>query len=162
MRKIGLIVLGIAMCGASSARAQGTAADEKKIIANEHMISESVMKKDLKMFHMMVDTQGVGVDGGGVTKVSDMDKMFQQMNITASKVDQEKVMWITPDVAVLTYRWTGKGTAAGQAMPGASYSSTVYAKQKNGDWIAKFHQESLIAPAPPAAAEARPAAPAKK
>jgi hypothetical protein len=46
-------------------------------------------------------------------------------------------------------------------MPSPTYASTVYVKQKNGDWLARFHQESMAYPAPPAAA--RPAAaPAKK
>ena len=151
MRHIGLIAIGVALC-ASAAWAQGTAADEKKIIANEKMINESFMKKDAKMFHMMVDPQGVGLDGGGTTKVADIDKMMQQSNITDFKIDMEKVMWISPDVAVLTYRWTGHGTMNGQPFPNTSYVSTVYAKQKNGDWLAKFHQESMAFPVPPAAA----------
>jgi ketosteroid isomerase-like protein len=156
MRHIGLIALGVALC-ASAAWAQGTAADEKKIIANERMINDSFTKKNMKMFHMMVDPKGVGVDGGGTTMVADMDKMMQQMTITDSKIDQEKVMWITPDVAVLTYRWTGHGMMNGQPLMSPTYASTVYAKQKNGDWLAKFHQESMASPAPPAAA-AKPAA----
>ena len=155
MRRTGA-VLTAALMVASVAWAQGNAADEKKIIANEKMINESFMKKDAKMFHMMVDPQGVGLDGGGATKVADMDKMMQQANITDFKIDMEKVMWISPDVAVLTYRWTGHGTMNGQPFPNTSYVSTVYAKQKNGDWLAKFHQESMAFPAPPAAA-AKPA-----
>jgi ketosteroid isomerase-like protein len=161
MRKIGLILLGVAMC-ASPAWAQGNAADEKKIIANEKMINESFMKKDAKMFHMMVDPQGVGVDGGGTTKVADMDQMMQQTKITDFKIDMEKVMWISPDVAVLTYRWTGHGTMNGQPFPPTSWVSTVYAKQKNGDWLAKFHQESMAFPAPPPATVKPAAAPPKK
>ena len=66
MRHIGLIALGVALC-ASAAWAQGAAADEKKIIANERMINDSFTKKNTKMFHMMVEPKGVGVDGGGTT-----------------------------------------------------------------------------------------------
>jgi ketosteroid isomerase-like protein len=144
------MIAGVLLC-AASAWAQGNAVAEKQLIANERMITEAVNKKDLKMFHMMVDPSGIGVDGLGFTRVSDMDKMFQQMNITESRIDQERVTWLSPDVAVVAYRWTGKGTFQGMPVPSPTYASTIYVKQKNGDWIAKFHQESMAMPAPPAA-----------
>jgi hypothetical protein len=129
------MIAGVLFC-ATTGWAQNDAAAEKQLIANERMISEAVNKKDLKMFHAMVDPAGIGVDAVGFTRVSDMDKMFQQMNITESKIDQERVIWLSPEIAVVAYRWTGKGTFQGMPVPSPTYASTIYAKQPNGQWIA--------------------------
>ena len=154
MKRIVVIASAVLAC-ASGAWAQGNAVAEQQIMATEQKVNDAVAKKDLKTFHMMVDTNGFGVDMMGVTKVADMDKMIQGGTITEQKLDQMKVIWISPDVAVLTYRWTGKGTFGGQPAPSPTYASTVYSKDKNGQWIARFHQESMAAPAPPAAAPAK-------
>ena len=54
------------------------------------------------------------------------------MNITESRIDQERVIWLSPDVAVVAYRWTGKGTYQRVPVPSPTYASTIYAKQRNG------------------------------
>ena len=149
MKRTVAMIAGVLLC-ATVAWAQNNEATERQLITNERMINEAVNKKDLKMFHAMVDPTGIGVDAVGFTKVSDMDKMFQQMNITESRIDQERVIWLSPDVAVVAYRWTGKGTFQGMPVPSPTYASTIYAKQKNGQWLAKFHQESMAIPTPPA------------
>jgi ketosteroid isomerase-like protein len=154
MKRIVVMALAVLACS-SAAWAQSNAAAEQRIMANEQKINDAVAKKDLKTFHAMVDPNGWGVDMMGLTKVADMDKMIQGGTITEQKLDQMKVMWISPTVAVLTYRWTGKGTFGGQPAPSPTYASTVYSKDNNGEWIARFHQESMAAP--PAAA-----APSKK
>ena len=156
MKRTVTMIAGALLC-ATAAWAQGNEATEKQLIANERMISEAVNKKDLKMFHAMVDSAGIGVDALGFTRVADMDKMFQQMNITESRIDQERVIWLSPDVAVVAYRWTGKGTYQGMPVPSPTYGSTIYAKQKNGQWLARFHQESMAMPATPPAAARTPA-----
>ena len=142
MKRTVTILAGV-LLGATVAWAQNNEAAEKLLIANERMINEAVNKKDLKTFHAMVDPAGIGLDAVGFTRVSDMDKMFQQMRITESRIDQERVIWLSPDVAVVAYRWTGKGTYQGTPVPSPTYASTIYAKQRNGQWLARFHQESM-------------------
>ena len=63
------MIAGVLLC-ATAAWAQGNEATEKQLIANERMISEAVNKKDLKMFHAMVDSAGIGVDALGFTRVA--------------------------------------------------------------------------------------------
>ena len=148
MKRTVAMMAGVLLC-ATVAWAQNNDAAEKQLIANERMITEAVNRKDLKTFHAMVDPAGIGVDAVGFTRVSDMDKMFQQMNITESRIDQERVIWLSPDVAVVAYRWTGRGTYQGMPVPSPTYGSTIYAKQRNGQWLAKFHQESMALQTPP-------------
>ena len=142
MKRTVAMIAGVLLC-ATMAWAQNNEAVEKQLIANERTINEAVNKKDLKTFHAMVDPGGFGLDAVGFTRVSDMDKMFQQMRITESRIDQERVIWLSPDVAVVAYRWTGKGTYQGMPVPSPTYASTIYAKQRNGQWLARFHQESM-------------------
>ena len=142
MKRTVAMMAGVLLC-ATVAWSQSNEAAEKQLIANERRINEAVNRKDLRTFHAMVDPAGIGVDGVGFTRVSDMDKMFQLMNITESRIDQERVIWLSPDVAVVAYRWTGKGTYQRMPVPSPTYASTIYAKQRNGQWLAKFHQESM-------------------
>ena len=51
--------------------------------------------------------------------------------------------------AVITYRFTGKGSMMGQAMPSPVLASTTYGN-RGGKWVAVFHQETIPTPAPPA------------
>ena len=46
---------------------------------------------------------------------------------------------------VLTYKWTGTGTYQGQPIPSPTWCSTVRSN-KNGKWLAVFHQETLVMP----------------
>jgi len=58
-----------------------------------------------------------------------------------------QVYWVDDKTAVLTYSWMGSGTYKGEAIPATTYSSTVWT-ERNGKWLAVFHQESAAAPPP--------------
>ncbi len=45
---------------------------------------------------------------------------------------------------------TGKGTWQGQTVPSPTYASTTWVKQRDGKWLAKFHQESIAMSPKPA------------
>lgn len=57
--------------------------------------------------------------------------------------------WINDITVVHMYRQTFAGTCKGEPAT-ANWSSTVWTN-KGGKWVAAFHQESEILPAPPAA-----------
>jgi hypothetical protein len=75
------------------------------------------------------------------------------MKVTSHHMMDAKVLWIDDKSAVVTYTWMGQGTYMDRPMPPQTFASTVWT-QRNGKWVAVFHQESIAA--------IRPAAPAKK
>jgi hypothetical protein len=53
-----------------------------------------------------------------------------------------QVYWAADNVATLTYRWTGKATMGGQAVPSPTWASTTWVNS-SGKCQAVFHQETL-------------------
>jgi len=139
-------------CAASAfAQAPSKAATEKTLIANENKVSDAVAKHDLKTFNDLVAADGVSADGGGFMKVADFTKAFDQVKVSTWHIMNPQVVWINDKTAVVTYTWMGKGTFMNQPMPETVYASTVWT-ERNGKWVAVFHQETAAAP-PPAPAK---------
>ena len=129
--------------------AQASSALDKAIIANENKINDAVAKGDKAAFTAMVVPDAWSLDGNGTMKVSEFAAMLDQMKVKTWKITDEKVLWVDPNTAVITYKWTGSGTFQGQPVPGVTYASTIWTK-KGDKWLAVFHQESEAAkPAPP-------------
>src|SRR5262249_59524098 len=130
----------------------------KQIVATERAINDAVAKGDMKTFHANLAPDAVGVDVSGITKVNtpDFDKGMQATKIQSWNIDGSQFYWVNDNTVVHMYRWTGKGTFAGQAIPSPVWTSTVWTN-KGGKWTAVFHQET-VAMAPPSPAST----PAKK
>lgn len=133
----------VSVAGQVAARA----AIEKQLIANERAINSAFAKNDVKAFHQYADPQGFGIDMTGIASVAEMDKMMPLLKIASWSIDNERVLWVDANTAVLMYRWTGKGTYGGQPIPSPTWASTVWTN-RNGKWTALFHQETMaMAPA---------------
>jgi ketosteroid isomerase-like protein len=133
---------------------QAPSALDKALIANEHKINEAVAKGDKAGFTALVTPDAWSMDAMGPMKVSEFANMFDQLKVKTWKITDEKVAWVDPNTAIVTYKWTGSGTFQGQPVPSPTYASTVWTK-KGDKWLAVFHQESE-------AAKAAPKPPAKK
>jgi ketosteroid isomerase-like protein len=134
------------------ARAQNMAAVEKQLIANERAVNEAFAKGDVKAFRSMVTADGFSIDPLGMMTVADYEKMFAGVKIAKWNIENPRVTWLTADVALVTYRWTGSGTVQGQPVMSPAWASTVWVKQADGRWLGKFHQETaaMMPPAPAA------------
>jgi hypothetical protein len=140
------LVLG---CAAPAfAQAASKAVTEKALIANENKVSEAVAKHDLKTFNDLVAADGLSADMGGFMKVAEFTKTFDQVKISAWHIMDTKIMWIDDKSAIVTYTWMGKGTYMNQPLPETAYASTVWT-ERNGKWVAVFHQETGAAPSAP-------------
>ncbi|OFW11779.1 MAG: hypothetical protein A3H96_27000 [Acidobacteria bacterium RIFCSPLOWO2_02_FULL_67_36] len=140
----------LALACSGTAFAQGTSkmmATEKALIANEHKMLDAVAKRDTAAFSSLVAPDAWSADQSGFMKVSDFTKAMDQLMIAEQHIVDPKVSWIDDKSAIVTYTWTGKGTWMKQPLPEKVYVSTVWT-EKNGKWIAVYHQESAAA-APP-------------
>ena len=117
---------------------------DKGLIANEKKMNEAFAKGDKAAFAALVSPTSVSADGNGFMKGSDMLAMFEQLKITSWAINDEKVTWVDPNTAIVSYKWTGAGTFMGQPIPAVTYASTVWTK-KGDKWVAVYHQESEAA-----------------
>lgn len=137
-------------CGAAVlAQAGSKAAIEKTLIANENKIMDAVAKHDVKTFTDLVAADGVSADQTGFMKVADFVKSMDQMKIASQHMMDAQVSWADDKTAIVRYTWMGSGTYQGQPVPSATYASTIWT-ERNGKWVAVFHQETPMAPPAPA------------
>lgn len=149
MIKLRLAVLGIALAGSAGAQTANHAAAEKQILANETAVNAAFEKHDTATIQKYILAEAVQVDPSGPGSVADFLKMLPEMKIEPGwKIELSKVLWIDDSTAVHMYKWTGKATMTGQALPSPTWSSTVWV-MRNGQWRAAFHQESTAMAAPP-------------
>ena len=126
------------------------AAVEKTVAANEQKISDAFMKKDIATLKTLIADDAFGVDMMmGTTSIGEMYKQLPTMDMKMSEqqMTDYKYIWVNPTTVVVTYKWTGKGTMMGQAVPSPTYNSTVYTK-RGANWMAVFHQETVGVAAP--------------
>ena len=144
-----LLVLGCTV--GIVAQAGSKAAVEKTLIANENKVSEAVAKHDVKTFSDLVAIDGEAADQNGFMKVSEFLKSIDQLKVTSWHIMDTQVSWVDDKTAIVRYTWMGAGTYMGQPFPSTVYASTVWT-ERNGKWVAMFHQETPMAP-PPAPAK---------
>jgi hypothetical protein len=141
-----VVALWVSVGARASTGAQGAmdkAGAEKALMANEQKVNEAFQKRDTAAFRSLVAADGISVDSGGITMgLADIEKMMASMTVTEFQISDMKVHWLDTNTAVVVYKWTGKGTAMGQAIPSPTYASTVWVNS-GGKWMAHFHQESI-------------------
>lgn len=117
---------------------------DKTLIANERKVLDAIAKSDKAAFQAMVTPTAQSADGGGFNKVSEFIAMLDQVKLASWTMSEEKVTWVDPTTAIVTYKLTSTGTFQGRPMPPVVYSSSVWTK-KGDKWLAVFHHESEAA-----------------
>jgi ketosteroid isomerase-like protein len=145
-----LILAVVALVPSLAAAQSDTAANTKQIEAMERGLNAAIQKGDLNAFKANIAEDAVSMDGNGPMPIAEFLKMFSQFKVASFSIDQAKVTFLNDTAAVITYRWTGKGTMMGQAIPSPTWASTTWLKRA-GKWVAVFHQETIATPPPPPA-----------
>jgi hypothetical protein len=143
-----VIALALGASASAFAQAGSKAAIEKTLIANENRINEAVAKHDVKTFNELVANDAVSVDGNGLVKVADFVKSMDQVKVGSWHIMDTQVQWVNDKTAIVTYTWMGSGSFKGEPFPPMTYSSSVWT-DRNGKWVAVYHQESAPTPPPP-------------
>ena len=159
MRTITTLLLAAAVCsafletGATLEARQNAPADraavEKALIANEQKVSDAIAKGDVKTVQSLIAADGGAMSPEGYMATPEFLKFVAsgQLKLSDYKLSDFRFVWADPNNTVLTYTWTGKGTAMGQPVPPMMYASTVWTK-RGGTWLALFHHEAVAMPPP--------------
>jgi hypothetical protein len=126
-------------------QAGSKAAIEKTLIDNENKINEAVAKHDVKTFNDLVASDALSADAMGFVKVAEFVKSINDVKIGSWHIMDTQVHWVNDKSAVVTYTWMGNGTFKGEPVPATTYSATVWT-ERNGKWVAVYHQETAAAP----------------
>ena len=122
----------------------GVAADkalEDKIVTLEKQGWESIKKKDWNGLGSLMAEDFVEVGDMGIRGKSEaIQDLKSNFVLTDYTMEDAKVLELSKDAALVTYRLVQKGSYQGQALPPKTNCSATYAR-RGGKWLnTSFHQ----------------------
>jgi hypothetical protein len=135
---IGVVPISLSQTKASSS--DKPASKETAVIDLEKSAWEAYKNKQADGFKKLMAKDYIGAYAEGIkdvdTEVADMEKgELRQYSFADMKVG-----FPSADVAVMTYKVTMEGTAAGQDVSGTYNAGSVWVK-RGGTWLGVFHTE---------------------
>jgi hypothetical protein len=122
---------------------------EAEAIAKEKQVWDTIEKKDYNAFADMLDEQALSVFNEAVEDKAATVKGLNGFVPTNVVLSDWKFLRIDKDAAVLVYKADYKATVNGQPIPPQTvYASTAWVN-RNGKWLAIYHQDSEILKTPP-------------
>jgi hypothetical protein len=130
--------------GPAGQSAKGTTAEEDKLISLEKRDWEAAKKKDWKAFDRLLSPDFVWVDDSGVIAGrADFVKYFANLDLTDYAMENVKVTLFNPDVALVTYKVTEKGSFQGEQLPSKPYFVGSGYLKRGGEWVNIYTQTTL-------------------
>lgn len=128
-----------------------TAISEADVIAKEKAVWDAIKNKDYDTFgDMLADNQVEVLEDGLRDKTGSIAgvKDFEPQEVTFS---DWKYLPINKDLVLLVYSVNFKGKFKGEEFPATSARASSAWANRNGEWLAVYHQESPVSskPAPP-------------
>ena len=140
-----ILAAGVALV---TAQRKEPSANDKRVIELERSVLTAFVKGDAAGFKQHIASDAFGIDAmAGVVRPADWEKLMKDYKVQSWDIDSIQVHWITSETAMVTYRWTGKGTFMGQPLPSPTWASSLWVN-RSGQWKSVFHQESVPPPAP--------------
>jgi len=131
---------------------------EADAIAKEKEAWALLEKKDYNAFANMLDDQLVVIGSDGVSDKSATLKNLNGFVPSDIVFSDWKFLPIDKDAAVTIYKVQYKATANGQPLPPQTAYASSALINRNGKWVAIFHQETDVAKTPPPPASAKKSA----
>jgi hypothetical protein len=140
-----------------AATSKSAIVSDADITAQEKKIFDALKAKDFKAFGDLLAADSIEVGGNGVHDKAASLKDVEQLNLTDYNLSDWKVTKLGPDAAVVTYSATAKGDMGGKPFPADAVRASTAWVNRDGKWLAVYHQETPVAKTPAgAAAKASP------
>ena len=119
------------------------AQSQRTIIATEKKLWEAWKNKDAKAFKSNLSADSIQIGESGVgTKNQIVEAMSNSdCEVKSYALSDIKVTFFNNSTALVTYKGTQDATCAGQAVPAAVWSSSLYV-MRGGKWLAASRQET--------------------
>ena len=144
---------------ANANASKGTTALEADTIAREKQVWEQIKNKDVDGFANMLAENMIYVSNDGVYDKAGTVKGVKELTLTDVSLSDWKVVTLDKDAAVVTYTVSSTGSAGEQPIPSTPMRASTAWLNRDGKWLALYHQDSEIrqAPATPPASSTTPA-----
>jgi hypothetical protein len=133
---------------------------ETDAIAKEKAIWDTITKKDYDAFAAMLDSSQLEVTTEGVLQKAESVSMVKDFEPSELTFSDWKFLSIDKDAYVVVYSVAVKGKFKGKDFPPATVHASSAWANRDGKWLAIYHQECDVMNMPPAtpSATTKPAA----
>jgi len=139
--RFGFCLLTLMVCGVE-ASAQEKLLDT--LGAQETKLIEAIKKKDKAAISELLGSETLSITSRGKQMNKEIIAGLEKLSITDYKITGPRAIYLSPEIAILTYTFSSTGEAAGQAPTTTRvYASSVWTKRR-GNWRSVFYQETPI------------------
>ena len=132
---------------------------EADAIAKEKAIWDTITKKDYDGFAAMLDSAQLEVTANGVNDKAASVTMVKDFEPSETTFSNWKFLSIDKDAYVVVYNASLKGKYKGKDFPPTTVHASSAWANRNGKWMAVYHQECDVMKMPPPSAATKKAAP---
>ena len=125
---------------------------EAEVIAKEKQAWDAVRNKDFDSFRNIMASDGVYVSHHGVLDPAGTIKETKELDLTDLSFSDWKVLPIDKDAVVVTYTAHVQGRIEGQPLVATAVRGSTAWVNREGKWLAIYHQDSEAKPAPTSSA----------
>ena len=122
---------------------------EAEVIAKEKEAWDLVRRKDFDGFRTIMASNGVYVSHHGVLDPAGTVNQVKELELTDLSFSDWKVLPIDKDAVVVTYTAHIQGRIMGQPLVASSVRGTTAWVNRDGKWLAMYHQDCEAKSAPP-------------
>lgn len=135
-----LAVSSICLGQAKSSQSQLAGAKETAVADLEKSAWEAYKNKQGDAFKKLLAKDYCGAYAEGIKNVDAEIADMEKGELREYSFADTKVVFPSPDVAVMTYKVTMQGTSAGKDISGTYNASSVWVK-RDGKWLGALHTE---------------------
>ncbi|MGE5457432.1 MAG: nuclear transport factor 2 family protein [Methanococcaceae archaeon] len=128
------------MTGTSRSTKPSASMMAQEIVNMEDAVITTVKNKEIDQFRNYLSDDFVGVYDMGITSKTDEIQGIQKMELKNASRTDEKVIFPTDDVAIITYKSKEDGSSEGKDFSGNYNVSTTWVK-RDGKWMVVQHTE---------------------
>lgn len=135
-----VVLLAVLAFPVSSAQADDKSTEE--ILKALGTLNEAFTKSDADAIRrLMTDDHSAITPYYGVATKDDQIRSLPDLKLTEYKTGKETVRLVTPDVAIISYPLSMKGTFKGKPLAPKSHAVAVWVR-RDGKWLETLYQET--------------------
>jgi hypothetical protein len=140
-----------------SAEATSSPMSETEVIAKEKQAWDAVKTKDSEGFQKIMANDGIYVSHHGILDPAGTINETKELELTDLSFSDWKVLPIDKDAVLVTYTANINGRIKGMPLVSSHVRSSTAWVNREGKWLAIYHQDSEAKPGPTPAANKPPA-----
>jgi hypothetical protein len=140
LSRIGIGWLAIVMLSADAAAQDRL---QEALLAQETKLIDAINKKDKAAIATLLSDEIMSVTSArGVQTSQEIIAALEKLSFSSYTISEAKAISVSPDVAILTYKfsWTD-GNAGEHRATESTYATSVW-KRRDGQWRSVFYQET--------------------